>query len=323
MNTILVTGCAGFIGSHLSEALLQQGHTVVGIDCLDSFYPLVYKKHNLNELNKFPTFTFNLGDISDLDFLSQIFSKQKIDMVIHLAAKAGVRNSALEPAEYITVNEIGTVNILQTMRLHGINKMVYASSSSVYGEQSSVPFSESNPVLSPVSIYANTKISGELLCKNYCHLYNFDISCLRFFTVYGPRQRPEMAIHNFTSKIVHDLPITVYGDGSSSRDYTYVDDIVDGIIGAHSALNGFNIFNIGNSYPVKLSTLIETIEVVVGKKAKLNRLPMGKDEVDITYADISKAQQSFGYQPHLQIADGIQRFYEWYLANKHWMPKPG
>lgn len=313
---ILVTGAAGFIGSHTCKYFTGQGHHVVGIDNFDPFYSKKIKDLNITELSKKDNFQFYEADIRDNKALDNIFSAGGFDMVIHLAAKAGVRPSIDSIAEYYDVNVNGTVSLLESMRTHAVKKMLFASSSSIYGNNPKVPFSEADPVDNPISPYASTKKSGELLCHVYHHLYDFNITCLRFFTVFGPGQRPDLAIHKFTRLIDDAKPIPFYGDGSTSRDYTYIDDIVNGLSCASKHLKGFNIYNLGESKVINLKKLVETIENSLGKKAILNKLPLQQGDVNITYADISKAKNEIGYNPQYDIETGINKFVEWYSSNK-------
>ena len=316
---ILVTGAAGFIGSHVCEHFIETNHCVTGIDNFDDFYSAELKNLNLTKLYKDNKFQFQKIDIRDSKGLNSIFDSYKIDIVIHLAAKAGVRPSMDSIAEYYDVNVNGTVSLLECMRSHGVKKMIFASSSSIYGNNKKVPFSETDTVDNPISPYAATKKSGELLCHVYSHLYEFDITCLRFFTVFGPRQRPDLAIHKFTRLIDIGKPVPFYGDGSTSRDYTYVDDIVNGIKCAVNYLNGYRIYNIGESKVINLKSLVETIELILGKKAILNYLPMQQGDVDKTYADISKAKEEIGYDTKYDIEIGLREFIEWYNLNKHFI----
>jgi len=316
---ILVTGAAGFIGSHVCEHFIETNHCVTGIDNFDDFYSAELKNLNLAKLHKDNKFQFQKIDIRDSKGLNSIFDSYKIDIVIHLAAKAGVRPSMDSIAEYYDVNVNGTVSLLECMRSHGVKKMIFASSSSIYGNNKKVPFSETDTVDNPISPYAATKKSGELLCHVYSHLYEFDITCLRFFTVFGPRQRPDLAIHKFTRLIDIGKPVPFYGDGSTSRDYTYVDDIVNGIKCAVNYLNGYRIYNIGESKVINLKSLVETIELILGKKAILNYLPMQQGDVDKTYADISKAKEEIGYDTKYDIEIGLREFIEWYNLNKHFI----
>jgi len=313
---ILVTGAAGFIGSHVSEFFINLGHSVIGIDNFDPFYAMEIKELNLEELKKSDRFKFYNTDIRNPKTLSNIFSENTVDIVIHLAAKAGVRPSIDSIEEYYDVNVNGTVSLLETMRKNNVRKMLFASSSSIYGNNSKVPFSETDSVDNPISPYASTKKSGELLCHVYNHLYNFDITCLRFFTVFGPRQRPDLAIHKFTRLIDKGNPIPFYGDGMTSRDYTYIDDIVDGINCALNHLKGYQIFNLGESNVITLNQLVKTIENSLNKKAILNKLPMQPGDVIKTYADISKAKSEIGYNPKFNFQTGIMEFVNWYKSQR-------
>lgn len=305
---ILVTGAAGFIGSNLADSLLKYGNRVIGIDNFDSYYERTKKEKNIAGAMQHSDFVLKEGDIRDPEFLDKCFALFKPDLIVHLAAKAGVRPSIANPREYYDVNVMGTLNLLETMRKHNVKKMIFASSSSVYGNNSKVPFSETDAVDNPISPYAASKKAGELLCHSYYHLYNFDIFCLRFFTVYGPRQRPDLAIHKFTKAILNDEQISLFGDGSSKRDYTYIDDIIQGINGAISNLKGFEIFNLGESQTVSLAGLVSVIEKYAGKKAKLAYLPMQDGDVFQTFADIGKARMILGYNPKVKIEAGIEKF---------------
>jgi len=313
---ILVTGAAGFIGSHVCENFVDSGYNVIGIDNFDDFYPTRLKHSNIAELRRNSKFQFHEADIRDGEALRSIFSDNQIDIVIHLAAKAGVRPSIDSIAAYYDVNVNGTVSLLESMRIHNVKRMLFASSSSIYGNNPKVPFAETDRVDNPISPYASTKKSGELLCHVYSHLYEFDITCLRFFTVFGPRQRPDLAIHKFTRLIDEDKPIPFYGDGSTSRDYTYIDDIVSGISCALHHLDGYRIYNLGESKVINLNKLVEIISNTLGKKAILNYLPIQQGDVTITYADISKAKAEIGYDPKYDIETGIKKFVEWYNSYK-------
>jgi UDP-glucuronate 4-epimerase len=310
---ILVTGGAGFIGSHLTDRLLALGNEVICIDNFDPFYSVAIKRNNLQNALSNSNFHLVQCDIRNKTELEQCFQTYKTDLVVHLAAKAGVRPSIEDPQGYFDVNVTGTVNLLEVMRKHGITRMVFASSSSIYGNNSKVPFSETDAVDSPISPYAATKKACELLCYCYHHLFAFDIFCLRFFTVYGPRQRPDLAINKFTDNIVRDLPIEIFGDGNSSRDYTYVDDIVDGILSSIRMLKGYEIINLGESRTISLNRMIHELEKVLKKTAARNYLPMQPGDVNTTYADISKARSLLGYNPSMDFEDGILSFINWKL----------
>ena len=311
-GNILVTGGAGFIGSHLCEALLVKGISVACVDSFSDYYSPQRKRSNIAGCSKSKSFRLYECDVLELEKLSGVFQKEKPSLVIHLAAAVGVRNSIANPQDYVDVNVKGTANILELCRQHGVKKLVFGSSSSVYGMNSKVPFSESDPVDSPASPYAATKRAGELLCKSYHNLYGIKCICLRFFTVYGPRGRPDMAPYKFTDLISRGKPIDVFGDGSSGRDYTYVADIVSGIMAAAEKEFGFEIFNLGNFQVVKLAELIAAIETAVGKKASVNRMPLQKGDMPLTYADISKARKLLGWQPRTKIVEGIGRLVDWY-----------
>jgi UDP-glucuronate 4-epimerase len=312
MVKILVTGIAGFIGSNLGEHLIKGDVKLIGIDNFDPFYDRQVKENNLNILNQSSNFIFFEGDICNASFLNTILNNEKPDLVIHLAAKAGVRLSILNPLEYYSTNVIGTLNLLEAMKTAGCKRMIFGSSSSIYGNNKKVPFSEEDNVDNPISPYAATKKAGELLCHTYHHLYNFDINCLRFFTVYGPRQRPDLAIHKFTRFILEGKPLPFYGDGNTARDYTYIDDIIQGIMRAVDNLNGFDVINLGESNTVTLSKLVSVLEEEIGKKAILDKLPMQPGDVEKTYADISKAKQLIGYNPTFSFENGIKEFVRWY-----------
>jgi UDP-glucuronate 4-epimerase len=309
--TVLITGGAGFIGSTIADRLLEEGKKVVVIDNMDDYYDPALKERNIAKAEKSDRYRFYRGDIRDAALLGQIFSENSIELVIHLAAKAGVRPSLVDPELYYDVNVMGTLRLLEAMRSAGVKKLLFASSSSVYGNNKKTPFSESDNVDFPISPYAASKKAGELLCYNYHHLYDFDIFCLRYFTVYGPRQRPEMAISLFTRHIRDGLPIKMFGDGSSARDYTFIDDIVQGVLLAAEKLKGYDIINLGESSTISLKGMIETVEKVVGKKALIEQHPMQPGDVNLTYADISRAREKLGYQPTTDVESGIKKYYNW------------
>jgi UDP-glucuronate 4-epimerase len=313
----LVTGGAGFIGSHLCERLLRAGHAVWVLDDLNPFYSVTIKKRNLSELQALgKPFTFLHADITEPEPLEDLFARVKFDQMIHLAARAGVRPSLAEPALYQRVNVEGTVNLLEAARRHGVTKVILASSSSVYGVNAKVPFSETDPIFSAISPYAASKLACEALGHVYHHVYGMDVAMLRFFTVYGPRQRPDLAIHKFARLIEEGKPIPVFGDGSTARDYTYADDIVDGILACTTRRLGFEIFNLGESQTVKLSYLISLLEEALGKKAVIDRQPPAPGDVPITYADISKARRMLDYNPSVKIEQGIPRFVRWFRQGR-------
>ena len=314
MKTILVTGGAGFIGSHLCERLLGEGHSVICLDNFDSYYDPNLKIRNVEEISKkYPgPFTMVTGDIRNRDHLTELFNRNRIDAVFHLAARAGVRPSIVDPLLYEDVNLRGTITLLEVCKEFGMKNFIFASSSSVYGENQRVPFSETDLDIQPISPYGATKRAGELLCYSYHHLYGIHIACLRIFTAYGPRQRPEMAIHKFTSLMDQGKEIPMYGDGSSKRDYTYIDDLVDGMMAVLQRHKGFEIYNLGESRTTSLKELIRMIEEYLGKKAKILAMEPQPGDVSITYADITKAKRLLNYQPKIEMGEGIKRFVEWY-----------
>jgi UDP-glucuronate 4-epimerase len=309
----LVTGGAGFIGSHLCERLLHEGHAVWTIDDLNPFYDITIKQRNLRDIQSLAKpFTFVHGDLTDTQCLAELFGEVQFDQIIHLAARAGVRPSLQEPALYQRVNVEGTVNLLEAARTRRVKKITIASSSSVYGVNAKVPFSESDPIFSAISPYAASKLACEALGHVYHHVYGMDVAMLRFFTVYGPRQRPDLAIHKFAQLIERGKPIPVFGDGKTARDYTYVTDTLEGIIACTKKEFGFEIFNLGESQTVELDYLISLIEKAVGKNAIIDRQPAQPGDVPITYADISKARKFLGYNPQVKIEQGIPQFVEWF-----------
>jgi UDP-glucuronate 4-epimerase len=309
----LVTGGAGFIGSHVCERLLALGHAVWVFDDLNPFYDPAIKQRNLRDLAALgKPCAFVQGDLTDRPALDALCGSVRFDQIIHLAARAGVRPSLQEPALYQRVNVEGTVNLLEAARLHGVKKVLIASSSSVYGVNSKVPFSEDDPIFHAISPYAASKLACEALGHVYHHLYGMDIVMLRFFTVYGPRQRPDLAIHKFARLIRAGKPIPVFGDGRTARDYTYVTDTVDGVIAATQQEFGYEIFNLGESQTVTLARLIELLEAALGQKAILDRQPPQPGDVPITYANIEKARARLGYHPQVKIEQGIPRFVEWF-----------
>jgi len=312
---VLITGAAGFIGSSLADDLLAKGFSIMGIDNFDSFYTRDIKETNISNALKHNLYSFQEGDIRDMKFLDSCFSGFRPDIIIHLAAKAGVRPSIKDPASYFDVNVNGTLNLLEAMRRNKIGRMLFASSSSVYGNNKKIPFAESDNVDFPVSPYAASKKACELLCHTYHHLFDMDIFCLRFFTVYGPRQRPDLAINKFTRALLNDEPITLFGDGSTSRDYTHISDILQGIGQAMENLKGFGIFNLGESNAISLKELVALLENSTGKKADIKYLPMQDGDVLRTFADISRAKSVLGYNPVVNIADGIRNYVEWVRVN--------
>lgn len=307
-----MTGGAGFIGSHLVERLLSEGYRVAVIDNFDPFYDPAIKRKNIEEALKHDRFSLFEGDIRDEEFVHYVFEKHTPGIVVHLAAKAGVRPSIERPLLYSDVNVTGTGVLLEAARINKVNHFVFGSSSSVYGNAKNVPFSEADSVDNPISPYAATKKANELQCYTYHHLYRMNIFCLRLFTVYGPRQRPEMAIHKFARRIDREEEITQYGYGKTSRDYTYIDDVIDGIVASIDKVRGYEIINLGESKTITLKDLIKKLESAVGKKAKIKVLPMQPGDVERTYADISKAKRILGYLPKVAIDDGLQKFMDWY-----------
>jgi len=316
MPTVLVTGNAGFIGSHLVERLLDQGNEVVGFDNLDPFYDPAIKRRNLATALAHPRFEFVEGDLRRRDQVDALFSGRRIDRVFHGAARAGVRPSLKDPLLYEEVNVRGTLHLLEAAIRHGVSNFVFASSSSVYGEQKKVPFAETDPVDGPISPYAATKKAGELMCYTYHHLYRLPVTCLRFFTVYGPRQRPEMAIHAFTRAIARGEPLSLYGDGSARRDFTYIDDIIAGVLAALDRPHPYEIINLGESQTIELRDLIRRLERVIGRPAVINALPAQPGDVPITYADVNKARAMLGYVPSTSIDAGLERFVAWYRTER-------
>lgn len=313
---ILVTGGAGFIGSHLVESLLQQGHIVFNWDNFNDYYNPAIKRQNIQTALFNPNYTLIEEDILNAGALRTFFDRQPVDVIVHLAARAGVRPSIEQPLLYEQVNVQGTLNLLEICRLYGITKFVFASSSSVYGANTKVPFSEDDCVDFPISPYAATKKAGELVCYTYHKLYNISTTCLRFFTVYGPRQRPDMAIHKFTRMIFDRQPIPVFGDGKSRRDYTYYSDIIQGIMGAIAYCKDYHIYNLGESNTVELLYLIELIQAALGISAVLDVKPEQPGDVPITYADITKAKAELEYHPQISIEEGIKQFAEWFLRGQ-------
>ncbi len=313
---IVLTGGAGFIGSHVLERLLALEHRVVVMDDFNTYYDPQFKRRNIAQALKNPAVQLAEGDVSNLAFVKDVIGGTRPDMIIHLAARAGVRPSVKDPFLYQRVNVEGTLNILESARMAGVRKITFASTSSVYGLNTKVPFSETDPIFHTISPYAATKLAGEALCRAYRHLHGMDIVALRFFSVYGPRGRPDMAIYHFTERILRNLPIPVYGDGSAERDYTYVDDIVQGVVATTRREFGFEIINLGESQTTSLSDVIALIERSLGKKAKIDRQPEQPGDVPRTFADISKAQRLLDYQPRTKVGVGIPKFVTWYQSER-------
>jgi len=311
---VLITGAAGFIGSHLCERLLGEDLVVIGIDNFDDFYDPKIKHRNISTCLKNKNFRLIEADIRDRTAMEK--AVEGIEIIVHLAAKAGVRPSIAQPLLYSDVNINGTMVLLEAANKHKVGKFVFASSSSVYGNNKKVPFSEDDNVDFPISPYAATKKACELICHTYHHLYGIDLTCLRFFTVYGPRQRPDLAIHKFSKLIEQDKPIPVYGDGSMMRDFTYIDDIIEGIIAAMNKCKGFNIYNLGESQPVTVNDLISAIEKALDKIAIREYLPLQPGDVNRTFADITKACNELGFNPSTPIPDGLAKFATWLRQEK-------
>lgn len=311
MPTAVVTGAAGFIGSHVSETLLAAGWRVVGLDSFDSFYNPRIKRRNLTTCLANDRFALVEGDIRGAETVDRALAGE-VDVVVHLAARAGVRPSIEQPLLYQDVNVGGTGVLLEATRKHRIGRFIFASSSSVYGNNKKVPFCETDNVDFPISPYAATKKAGELLCHTYHHLYGINVTCLRFFTVYGARQRPDLAIHKFTRLIEAGGPIPVFGDGSMMRDHTYIDDIIAGVMAAIDRCTGYHIYNLGRSEPISLSDLISAIEAALGRKAIIERHPVQPGDVERTYADTSSAEADLGYRPTTHLAAGLKRFVTWF-----------
>jgi UDP-glucuronate 4-epimerase len=309
----LVTGAAGFIGSHLSERLLRDGWTVTGVDNFDTFYDPRVKRDNLADCRSNPSFRLVEADIRDKAAMEKALEPDT-DVIVHLAARAGVRPSIAEPVLYMDVNINGTVALLEVARQRRIGRFIFASSSSVYGNNEKVPFSEEDNVDFPISPYAATKKAGELICHTYHHLYGIAINCLRFFTVYGPRQRPDLAIHKFARLIEEGEPIPVFGDRTMMRDFTYIDDILDGVMAAIDQCADYQIYNLGESQPISVTDLITELENALGRKAIRKYLPPQPGDVERTYADVTKAEIQLGYRPSTSIQAGLARFVAWLRA---------
>jgi UDP-glucuronate 4-epimerase len=307
---VLVTGAAGFIGSHLCERLLSEARTVVGVDNFDEFYDPQIKRSNIAGCLENENFELVEADIRDRAAMDETVGKD-IDIIVHLAARAGVRPSIAQPLLYADVNVSGTTVLLEAAKKQRIDKFIFASSSSVYGNNEKVPFSEEDNVDFPISPYAATKKACELICHTYHHLYGISLTCLRFFTVYGPRQRPDLAIHKFARLIEQGKAIPVYGDGTMSRDFTYIEDIIDGTVAAMEKCAGFNIYNLGESRPITVNNLIAEIEKALGKKAVKEHVPPQPGDVERTYADVTKAVKELGYNPTTTIEEGLAQFVTW------------
>ena len=316
MGNILITGGAGFIGSHLVDHLLTEGGwQITVVDDFNDFYSPEIKRANVAGHLLSPNYKLVEADIRDMAAMWALFAAEKFDCIVHLAARAGVRPSLLEPQLYTETNIVGTQNLLELAKAHDIKQFVFGSSSSVYGINSKVPFAEDDPIAQPISPYAATKAAGELLCHTYSHLYGIRIVCLRFFTVYGARQRPDLAIHKFAKLISAGQPIPVFGDGTMRRDYTYIDDIIQGVRAAISYDRSmYEIFNLGESQTIELGELIGLLELSLDTHAIIDRQPLQPGDVPTTYADISKSRELLRYNPTTKIADGIPKFVEWFLS---------
>jgi UDP-glucuronate 4-epimerase len=318
MRSILITGGAGFIGSHLVDRLTAEGDwQITVVDDFNDFYDPEIKHANIAMHLSTPRFKLFEADIRDFYSLHEVFREQKFDCIVHLAARAGVRPSLKEPRLYAETNLNGTLNLLELARANGVKQFVFGSSSSVYGENKKVPFSEDDPIFNPISPYAATKAAGELICHTYAHLHDMRIVCLRFFTVYGARQRPDLAIHKFAKLISAGSPVPVFGDGTTRRDYTYIDDIIQGVRAAidYDQTN-FEVINLGESRTVELRELISLIETELGKQAEIDRQPTQPGDVPQTYADISKARRLLNYNPQTAIEAGIKKFIQWFQSKR-------
>ncbi len=320
VQQVLVTGAAGFIGFHLSQRLLRQGDRVVGIDNLNDYYEVSLKQGRLEILQESDNFQFQQLDLSDRDGIARLFAENSFDVVVNLAAQAGVRYSLENPYAYLNSNLAGFLNILEGCRHHEVKHLVFASSSSVYGVNKKIPFSLEDPVDEPISLYAASKKANELMAHSYSHLYNIPTTGLRFFTVYGPWGRPDMAYFKFTRAIAQNQAIDVYNQGRMKRDFTYIDDVVEGVVRVMAKIPDpqgqsqarYKVYNIGNNQPVELLTFIETLETCLGKTAQKNLLPMQPGDVPITYADVDELMADVGFRPQTPLAQGLQKFVDWY-----------
>jgi UDP-glucuronate 4-epimerase len=313
---VLVTGGAGFIGSHLVDSLLEGGNSVVVVDNFDPFYDRKIKEANIKKHLQAESYKLIEANICDRDLILKLFDEFRPEVVVHLAAKAGVRPSIENPLHYVEVNINGTVNVLDAAVQYGVQKFIFASSSSVYGLNKEVPFTECDPILEQASPYGATKASGEALCRSYSNCYNLPIVALRFFTVYGPRQRPDLAIHKFTKKILNNEPLPLFGDGSTSRDYTYIDDIINGIRASiEYCKKGYEVFNLGNDNPTCLLDLVNALEEVLEREARIEWLPEQVGDVPQTWASIVKSRRLLNYSPNISISKGLNYFVKWTSEN--------
>lgn len=322
-TTVLVTGAAGFIGSHATQSLLNQGYRVVAVDNFCDFYERSWKELNLQSVGAGEKFDVEEIDITDGSAIDALVGKAKPHAILHLAGMAGVRPSIEQPAYYARVNVEGTTQMLQAAVNHKVAKFLFASSSSVYGNQKQVPFKEDQQVSEPISPYAASKRAGELICYTYWHLYRLPVFCFRFFTVYGPRLRPDLAIHKFTRLISQGKPLPFYGDGSTARDYTYIDDICAGLLSGLERCDRYRIYNLGNNRPVTLKEMVEQLEKAIGKPALLDRKPMQPGDVEITCADTTRAAKELDYHPKVTLPQGLKRFVEWFNDYGHLYKLPG
>jgi UDP-glucuronate 4-epimerase len=311
MEKILITGGAGFIGSHLAQRLLLNRKQLAIVDNLDEYYPPEFKRANLEAVANAGKFDYFQVDIRDAARLSDAFESFKPEAVIHLAARPGVRMSFVQPEAYASINVVGTTQVLEISRLSGVQKVLFASSSSVYGHTSHAPFSEDAVITKPLSVYAATKVAGEALAFTYAQAYNLPVICLRLFTVYGPRQRPDLAIRKFANLILQGKEIPIFGDGRLERDYTYIDDIVDGIVLALNCPSAFDIFNLGNCHPLPIDAMVTALAGALGKPAMKKFIPTPPGEMLKTHADLTKARNELGYSPKVPFDQGIQRFANW------------
>ncbi|MBS3816271.1 MAG: GDP-mannose 4,6-dehydratase [Candidatus Thermoplasmatota archaeon] len=310
--TTLVTGSAGFIGFHVAERLLEEGKEVIGLDNLNDYYSRQLKKDRNSILKGYENFRFYREDLCDYEKLKEIFEENEIGRICNLAAQAGVRHSIEDPHAYQRSNLEGFTNVLEMARRNDVDNLVYASSSSVYGGNEEIPYSTEDDITKPVSYYAATKVANEVMAHSYSHLYDLPCTGLRFFTVYGPWGRPDMAMFKFTDRIVDDRPIDIYNYGDMKRDFTYVDDIVDGVVRSLEESFRYEIFNLGNNTPVELMDFVEILEEKLGMEAEKNMMPMQPGDMKVTYADISKSKEKLGYEPETDLEEGIERFVGWY-----------